>query len=402
VFDILDTPNGKLLKALCDYGCKIGVSSRGSGDIVSGIDGDEVVPDTYDCECFDAVLVPAVEGARPDYVTESLDSSHKQTLSESLNQLVDSANEKDKPVILETLNTLHIDISQKDDAINIDSDKREEAVANGEADIISELQEALKVQKKLESKVTELQEKLSVCYAKEIKSKEEIEKMKGAVADNAKLTEKVEAMRKRVSTLTEKLEEVRNENSELLSTTKSLKESMLKVVRQKNEQLNKVTTVESREKRLREKLNEAKTNQEREIEEKTKSLRESVAELKKDIAIKESEYSQKIERSKSLVEKYKKIAETATNRYIRCQAMRLNVSENDIRSRLSERSSFDEIDKICESLQNYVTVSNKLPFDTTRKVRVKAKEQTEPILPKSSLDDYVDDSLMALAKFNKN
>ena len=28
-FDILDTPNGRILKALLDYGCKIGVSSRG-------------------------------------------------------------------------------------------------------------------------------------------------------------------------------------------------------------------------------------------------------------------------------------------------------------------------------------------------------------------------------------
>ena len=34
VFDILSTPNGKLLKALCDYGSTLGVSSRGNGDVV--------------------------------------------------------------------------------------------------------------------------------------------------------------------------------------------------------------------------------------------------------------------------------------------------------------------------------------------------------------------------------
>lgn len=399
VFDILDTPNGKLLKALCDYGCKIGVSSRGSGDIVSGMDGDEVVPDTYDCECFDAVLVPAVEDARPDYVTESLKSSPSQGLSESLHKLVDSATEKEKPVILETLNTLNIDIAPKGNAIDIGNSN--EAVVDDEANIVNELQEALKVQKKLESKVTELQEKLSVCYAKEIKSKEELSKMKGIISDNSKLNEKVEALRKRTSALTEKLEQLENENSELILATKSLKESMRKVIQQRTEQVNKTALVENREKKLREKLNEAKTNKDKEIEEKTKSLREDVAELKKDIAIKESEFAQKIERNKSLVEKYKKIAETATNRYIRCQAMRLNVSESDIRSRLSERSSFDEIDKVCESLQNYVVISNKLPFDTTKKVRVKAKESVESILPKNPLDDYVDDSLMALAQFNK-
>lgn len=48
VFDILSTPCGKILKTLCDYGCNIGVSSRGSGDILAN---DEVDPDTYCCEC---------------------------------------------------------------------------------------------------------------------------------------------------------------------------------------------------------------------------------------------------------------------------------------------------------------------------------------------------------------
>ena len=48
VFDILSTPCGKILKTLCDYGCTIGVSSRGTGDIMSN---DEVNPETYSCEC---------------------------------------------------------------------------------------------------------------------------------------------------------------------------------------------------------------------------------------------------------------------------------------------------------------------------------------------------------------
>lgn len=50
VFDILDTPNGRILKTLCDYGTKIGVSSRGTGDVFTDYDGQESVdPDTYDC-----------------------------------------------------------------------------------------------------------------------------------------------------------------------------------------------------------------------------------------------------------------------------------------------------------------------------------------------------------------
>ena len=52
VFDILDTPNGRILKTLCDYGSNLGISSRGQGDIIEGEDGNEEVdPDTYECEC---------------------------------------------------------------------------------------------------------------------------------------------------------------------------------------------------------------------------------------------------------------------------------------------------------------------------------------------------------------
>ena len=42
VFDIIDTPCGRILKTLCDYGCNIGVSSRGQGDGVNAhlADGD--------------------------------------------------------------------------------------------------------------------------------------------------------------------------------------------------------------------------------------------------------------------------------------------------------------------------------------------------------------------------
>lgn len=116
VFDILSTPNGRILKALCDYGCKIGISSRGQGDLITDDDGEEAVdPDTYDCECFDAVIVPGVEKARLKYVTESLskDKSLKQTLTESLN----AANADERKIMEETLDMLKI---------KLEEDKKEE------------------------------------------------------------------------------------------------------------------------------------------------------------------------------------------------------------------------------------------------------------------------------------
>lgn len=44
VVDILDTPNGRLLKTFVDYGFKPGISSRGSGDVDAN---NEVDPETF-------------------------------------------------------------------------------------------------------------------------------------------------------------------------------------------------------------------------------------------------------------------------------------------------------------------------------------------------------------------
>lgn len=108
VFDILDTPNGRILKTLCDYGSTVGVSSRGQGDLITDMNGDEAVdPDTYECECWDVVLVPAVESARMQYVKEDLDRNTlrmKKALTESLN----NATEEDKKVMEKTLEELNI------------------------------------------------------------------------------------------------------------------------------------------------------------------------------------------------------------------------------------------------------------------------------------------------------
>lgn len=67
-FDILDTPRGKILKSLLDYGCVMGVSSRGQGDINNTSDGECVDEDTYDFACFDVVTTPAVAKARQNVV----------------------------------------------------------------------------------------------------------------------------------------------------------------------------------------------------------------------------------------------------------------------------------------------------------------------------------------------
>lgn len=106
VFDILSTPNGQILNTLCKYGSVLGVSSRGEGDIITDQEGNEMVdPDTYTCECFDIVQVPAVKAARLQYVTESLDTRSEKMKNE-LRSLIESASANEKPIMEDSVREL--------------------------------------------------------------------------------------------------------------------------------------------------------------------------------------------------------------------------------------------------------------------------------------------------------
>lgn len=114
VFDILNTPNGRILKSLCDYGSTIGISSRGSGDLETDFDGNESVnPDTYNCEGFDAVLIPAVKEARLEYVTESLNKKrYNKTLRDKLTESINKEDESNQKIMRESLSTLGINLNE--------------------------------------------------------------------------------------------------------------------------------------------------------------------------------------------------------------------------------------------------------------------------------------------------
>lgn len=104
--DILDTPNGRLLKTLIDYGFVPGISSRGSGDV---LENDQVDPETFFLETWDIVQLPAVQKARLS-ICESLDSDGiklKKALAESYN----AAKEEDKDTMKKALENLNIDLS---------------------------------------------------------------------------------------------------------------------------------------------------------------------------------------------------------------------------------------------------------------------------------------------------
>lgn len=405
VFDILDTPNGRVLKSLCDYGSTLGISSRGSGDLVKGFDGqEEVDPSSYSCEGFDVVLIPAVKDARLKYVTESLDKKrYNKTLRQKLQESLDKASPHDRKLMEEGLDRIGIVLNEAqsfksemdffdemnsdivDDNVMESIDEKDDLVKDTEVDnnesaLINELQESVAKAKVLRRRVMELQEKLSVCYSKESAQEEKINSLKEKISKLSKSSSENDALTAKIKSLTEDLKKERLVSTKRDAKSKELSSTLTSVV----EKYNRLVDVHN------------------ELKEDYKHLNEQLSESQK----LQKEYVDKINNSNALVEKYRKAANSAAEKYIESQAVRVGVTSQEIKNKLPEKYNFDDIDRICEGLARYNLNISNLPFKTSRKlnenIKLEATSSKEPILPDNGgFDDNVDDLLRRLSGLNK-
>lgn len=95
--EIMDTPNGRILKALYDAGAEVGVSSRGFGSVKTLSDGTLEVQEDFVLDTFDFVANPAQKGAYPKIVEElsKIPEDEKMLTLESL--------KRDYPGLIESL-----------------------------------------------------------------------------------------------------------------------------------------------------------------------------------------------------------------------------------------------------------------------------------------------------------
>lgn len=445
VFDILNTPNGKILKTLCDYGCNIGVSSRGEGDLIPDYSGKESVdPDTYNCVCWDAVLLPAVKDARVQLVNESLNnkSLNNKTLKQALKESFNSASDVEKEIMNETLHKLGIlnetytiremdnsfvvvdsedkiinKFDNKDDAVDYatsleyDSDTNNEnettipekdldtddvddtiEVDNNES-MVEELQSLISQNRKLEAKIISLNEQLSVCNAKEESQNEMIEKLRISISKQSQKYRQYAALSVHNKELQEELEKYKKANLAYRKVTEDLKSGILEERGDLNESLNQK---DNDIKILNERLNSSV--------DKVKVLTEKLNEVQKDLELSKKNLIIKSTKSNELVEHYRKIAVNCVNNYIDSQARILGVDAKEIKQKLPKNYNFDDINKICESLQTYKINMNKLPFNTMLNEslpKANIRNVDNSLLVKNdNMDDIIDDQLLSLAGIN--
>lgn len=118
--DVLDTPNGRIVKTLLDYGCILGVSSRGSGDLTY-IDGKTTVDeDTYNFITWDIVARPSNKKARVNEI-DTIDMVTGRTAYESLKSQVNEMINNGDKVGLKLAESLisSTDIPDKDKVVKL-------------------------------------------------------------------------------------------------------------------------------------------------------------------------------------------------------------------------------------------------------------------------------------------
>ena len=75
--EVLDTPNGRIVKAIAQANGGLGVSSRGFGSVISRQDGVQEVGEDFRLKTYDIVVDPAMKTANPDVFSEAIMESEE-------------------------------------------------------------------------------------------------------------------------------------------------------------------------------------------------------------------------------------------------------------------------------------------------------------------------------------
>lgn len=401
-FDILDTPNGRLLKSLCEYGSKLGVSSRGGGDVVNRNGMQYVDEDTYDFVAFDVVVLPAVKKARPS-VVESVEYKEKvkpltESIETEINNMSTKAELNSVKRILENL-----DLPNKDSLLESVGTKL--ARLAGETDsaaLLEDLNQAIDKSCTLEKEKAELLEKLSAGTAREMTLREDSKKTKSAMrsvterldrtearlkiaeSENKKLTENVQA-------LTQQKEDA--EKKVLLLREKMIKNNTSKKLTEDLSKCNEALLLsEDKTKMLSEALTSEKAKADKLV--KANAVLES---CKKDLEMKSSLDNKKLTEATERNTYLEKANKAVIERYISMVCRYKGLNESSIRQQLSKANSIEAVDKLLEQASDYKVRVGSLPIELGSKVSVRTNVVTESARSmKSSNPD--DDNLEGASK----
>lgn len=385
-FDILDTPSGRILKSLVDYGCIMGVSSRGQGDLITKDGYEEVDPETYDFACFDVVTTPAVVTAR-QHVTENVKKQDKQKLKRLNKSIIEQINEST------TNSELDIILRVVESANLSNLAEIKSAIRNKRKSIVEGKTISNKTKTDLQNAKTENKNLKKELESLQIKTINEQKKLRSSASNLAsqvlaykhresRLMETVESQRDKINNLQQQINakrdtisEMRTKNSDLESQLESLHESI-------KETMFKYDAALNNESHLRESLNEATQNSNNLTESivdkdaQLKAKDATIKELKEKLAASEKlvlESKEKAKqdsetKNKALVESKRKITENSKllesfkNHYIESICKQYGIDSAVIKSTINENTTADSIEDMAKRYVEHLDRYSSLPF----------------------------------------
>lgn len=311
-FDILDTPSGRILKTVVDYGSVVGVSSRGQGDIVETADGERVDEDSYEFACFDVVSTPAVAKARQN-VMESIKRVTTKTFDESIRQQIkDAETVSDLNIIRSVVRTSDLNSSEMESLIESIED-RCRSIQSGET--ITESAKTATSKPETDRKV------------KSAKTIRENKKLYKTISDLRKQVRAYEHRESRyVETVKEKQETIDSMYEQLLKLKKIKSESAKTHSRVQESLGHKVSVSEEKLAITDRKLSES-TKRARALQEQVQDLREKLS----DTSAKSRQLESTVTKSRSEQTRLQELLSRSEERvkYLEDQVDSLSISHNN-------------------------------------------------------------------------
>lgn len=368
--EILDTPTGKIVKALADSGAKLGISSRGIGEEIYENGQNIIDPETYDFITFDVVVTPANKKARVSLAESKqinkLNESFERAINESdtknqLNQIkeaVDNTNNINKSNLLNLIETKKLSLSSNKENKLLESNKqlafnllKEKYIENK-----NELKESITASNNLGEENKKLIEELD--YYKN--SKEDLKtKLKESISSRNELNAIVENLQNENQSQKALLEESNKKIQRLQTKTKILEKQKSNIINKK---------VEDLQSRLNAELS------------KNESLAKSNAELSKNL----EDYSKIILENKQLTEQLNNLNK---NKLIESKKIEQEKSlqENKIKELQQKITLLEQQAKKTENIEDRFS---KLAFDPIGNIKVVAENFKRNDLSQEDIDLY--------------
>lgn len=282
------------------------------------------------------------------------------------------------------------------DIINAGNEETVEFADDNDVAIVEQLQNILKQNKSLEEKVKTLQEKLSVGYAKEMELREELDTYKQRVSKLSNKTKEIKVLTEKLSKAEQK---IKDNNAQAEGKISTLNESISNKDFE-NKDLRKDISVLTETLGKKDSLIKSLDEQLGKYKEKLSSKQDDIEQLKeqyetgqKDLEQLKTQYANKIEQQNQIIEKYQRVAKNSVKRYIESQAVRLGVKSDEIVNRLPKNYSFNDIDIICEDLQEYKFNISNLPFSQyglNENLKVTAKNVSKGLIEANPDDEITE------------